>query len=741
MDARTASGDGRGQQGIIGFVIVVALVIAGATLVVFAGSTAISDLQQERTDAEARFVMEEVDTQLTEITNSDRSATGEFSLGDLEGQESRLVRRGYLNVTVNERTSCRTNVTLSSLRYESDDGETVGYEAGGVFVANDNGSALQTRPDLRFRNGSLDLTVTNLTGEVENDRNEAFYNATSSERESTRRSAKLVSGPCRRPDNVTVTVRSDFHVAWGAYLEDELNDSRSGITVETFDSNRTARAFIDQERLPRRTDDRRNTVVNLSRSPTADYMDDVEITGNTIRVRKGVSNDYSVYVQPLSERRLDIGRIREVEGATNVTGPPKDVVFVLDESGSMRDELPNGNTKLAAAQSAIKNFTGTLNGSRDRIALVGYSTVWASPSWADSHAWIWRTPHPDGKHLLPPSDEFNDTVDRTRPRGGTAGSAGLHKANVVHHLKSNQTRPSIVVFLSDGEFNANGMDGVGDNEAAEIRAEISRGQDVTVYTIGFGQSTDEFNETVLKEMASRTGGSYYYANNQSRLNAVFLNISRNIATTRQIARTPTSTNLTTGNGGTFPPQIAGDTDDLAATTRGGERFTNVNDPTAPTQFSHAFALADDESVTFNATTYECAEWRSTGIVRTNESTGESYSVARCTNMTTPDFKIDADNVTIYTDGDDASALLASGEDPAWWQNEINDSIDNRPDVDRDASAFLSMKSNQALVALDYPDGANSTNELVLLYQIGRAEEDAVAGDVINIRVRNVQADP
>jgi Mg-chelatase subunit ChlD len=687
--------------------------------------------------------MEEVDAQLTEITNSDRSATGEFSLGDLEGQESRLVRRGYLNVTVNERTSCRTNVTLSSLRYESDDGETVGYEAGGVFVANDNGSALQTRPDLRFRNGSLDVTVTNLTGEVENDRNGAFYNATSSERESTRRSAKLVSGPCRRPDNVTVTVRSDFYVAWGAYLEDELNDSRSGITVETFDSNRTARAFIDQERLPRRTDDRRNTVVNLSRSPTAAYIDDVEITGNTIRVRKGVSNDYSVYVQPLSERRLDIGRIREVEGATNVTGPPKDVVFVLDESGSMSDELPNGNTKLVAAQSAIKNFTGTLNGSRDRVALVGYSTDsdWATPSWADDHAWIWRTPHLDGKYLLPPSDEFNDTVDRTKPRGGTAGSAGLHKGNVVHHLKSNQTRPSIVVFLSDGEFNENGMDGAGDNEAAEIRAEISRGQDVTVYTIGFGQSTGEFNETVLKEMASRTGGSYYYASNQSRLNEVFLNISRNIATTRQIARTPTSTNLTTGNGGTFAPQIAGDTDDLAATTRGGERFANVNDPTAPTQFSHAFALADDESVTFNATTYECAEWRSTGIVRTNESTGESYSVARCTNMTTPDFELDADNVTIYTDGDDASDLLASGEDPAWWQNEINDSIDNRPDVDRDASAFLSMKSNQALVALDYPDGANSTNELVLLYQIGRAEEDAVAGDVINIRVRNVQADP
>lgn len=725
----------------IGFVIVVALVITGAILVVFAGSTAISDLQQERTDSEAQFVMEEVDAQLTEITNADQSATGEFSLGDLEGQESRLVRRGYLNVTVDERTGCRTNVTLSSIRYESDDGGTVAYEAGGVFVAGDNGSALQTPPDLRFRNGSLDVTVTNLTGEVENDRNGAFYNATSSERESTRRSAQLVSGPCRRPDNVTITVQSDFYMAWGAYLENELNASKPGTTVETFDSNRTARAYLGQNRLPRRTDDERNTVVNLSQSPTADYMEEVVIDGNTIRVKKNAPNDYSVYVQPVSEQRLDIGEIREVEGATNVTGPPKDVVFVLDESGSMDDELPNDNTKLAAAQSAIKNFTGTLNRSRDRVALVGYSTDSSTPYWADDHAWIWRTPHPGGKYLVPPSDAFNDTVDLTDHRGGTAGSAGLHKANVVHHLKSNQTRRSVVVFLSDGEFNENGMDGVGDNEAAEIRAEISKSQDTTVYTIGFGQSTFEFNETVLQEMADTTGGNYYYAENESRLNEVFRNISRNIATTRQIARTPTSTNLTTGNGGTFAPQIAGDTDDLAATTRGGERFVNINDPTAPTQFSHAFALADNESVTFNASTYECAEWRSTGIVRTNESTGESYSVARCTNMTTPDFEIDRDNVTIYTDGDDASTLLRGGENPAWWQDEINDSIDNRADVNRNASAFLSMKSNQALVVLDYPDGVNSTNKLVLLYQVGRAEEDAVADDVVNIRVRNVKADP
>ncbi|WP_436925208.1 vWA domain-containing protein [Halosimplex amylolyticum] len=722
---------GRGQSGIIGMVILIGLVLTGAMLVLVSGSSAISELQQDRSDTSSQVVMEGVDSKLATLTSSEYSARDRFSLGDLERNDARLIRSGFLNVTVNRNATCATNITLSSIRYENDEGQVVAYEAGGVWSANDNGSAMQTAPAVRFRNGSLDVSVTNLTGEVSNDKNQAFYNASTSTRESTARSQQVITGTCARPDNVTLEVQSDFYVAWGDYLEGEL-----GVETDVYASNRTAVAYLNQSDLPRRVDDSRNHVINMSEAP---YMDEVEIDGNTIRVTKNVSNDYSTYVEALSKNRVDIGQIRRIENAQNVSGPPLDVVFVLDESGSMGQHLPNGNTKLFAAQEAIKNFSTQLNASKDRVGLVGYSTKWDKPSWASDHAWIWRTPTPpdtNGRYLVRPSSAFNTTVEATEDRGGTAGSVGLDKANIVQHLKSNQTRQSVIVFLSDGEFNEKGMSGVGDNEAAEKRAETSGEQQATVYTIGFGQSTSDFNESVLQYIAGETGGEYYYASNQDELSDVFVDIATRISSTRQIARMPTSTSLQTGTGRTYAPQIAGDTDRIAVNTSGGTRYLNINDPTAPTLFSHSFALADNESLTFNASTYNCAEWRGTGITRSHN--GSSYQVTRCTNMTTEDQPLGADNATIFRDGDNMTSFLA-GDAPAWWQEDIEEAIDSRSDVHLNTTSNIThMKSNQALVILDYPDGTNSTNRLALLYQVGLAESEARPEGVINIRVNNVE---
>jgi len=751
----TGQDSGRGQSGMIGFVIVVGMVIAGAVVVVFAGSTALTDLQQERTDAQAEIVMEEVDSQLTTITSSDQSATGYFSLGDLDRQESRVVREGHLNVTVNRRTSCRANVPLSSIRYESDDDETVAYQAGGVFVANDNGSAVQTPPNLQFRNGSLDVTVTNVTGTVSNTRTGAFYNATSSTNQSAFLSRKVISGECVRPNNVTVHVRSDFYRAWGNYLRDELNASADGVTVRIHDSNRTAYAYISQSRLPRRVDDNRNNVVNLSTSPVADYMEDVDTSGNSITINKTGSNEYAVYVQPMSERRVDIGEIRRIENAQNVTGPPIDVVFVMDESGSMSwDANPEKSgcsqgeshsyctSKREAAITAAQNFVGQLNSSKDRVALVGFHEEW------NSKARYFRT---NGQYLTDDFDEFNDTLTDIDASGGTNMWAALRDGNKVQGLVSDQTRERVVILLSDGENDDETVE-IGDTYYDEVGAtrfyaREADEMDVTIHTIGFGDES-YLNEPLLKDVNGTTGGQYYFADNASELGDAFVDIATRVASTKQIARTPTSTNLTSESGAVFSPQIAGDIDGIASSTVGGNRFLNINDPTAPTHFSHAFPLSDEEAVTFNASIYECADgngdgsedWRGTGITRTHN--GSSYQVVRCTTMTTVDRTLDEDDVDIYTDGDSITSLV-TGDEPGWWQDSINDTIDSRRNVDRvtdGSDIYLEMKSNQAMVVLDYPDGASSTNRLVLLYQIGRAESDVRGEGVINIRVRNVEVD-
>ncbi|WP_415379667.1 vWA domain-containing protein [Halosimplex sp. TS25] len=734
----TIERSGRGQSGIVGMVILIGLVITGAMLVLVSGSSAISELQQDRSDASSQVVMEGADSKLASLTSSEYSARDRFSLGDLERNDARLIRSGFLNVTVNRNATCATNITLSSIRYENDEGQVVAYEAGGVWSANDNGSAMQTAPDVRYRNGSLDVSVTNLTGTVSNDKNQAFYNASTSSRESAARSQQVITGTCARPDNVTLEVQSDFYVGWGDYLQGEL-----GVETDVYASNRTAVAYLNQSDLPRRVDDSRNHVINMSEAP---YMDEVEIDGNEIRVTKNVSNDYSTYVEALSKNRVDIGQIRRIENAQNVSGPPLDVVFVVDESGSMswdanpsepgchqgRPGTSSCQSKREAVQEAIRMFVGDLNATKDRVGLIGFY----DPD--SDNAQYYRT---NGRYLTDSFDAFNTTVGYTTANGGTHGNAGLRDANRVHHLKSNQTRKRIVVYLSDGtnDDDDTWIDGTEYtlDEAAIYRSQQAAEMGSTIHTIGFGDKS-YIDQDVLKDINGSTGGRYYFADNASRLDDIFEDIATRISSTRQIARTPTSTSLQTGAGQTYAPQIAGDTDRLAVNTSGGTRYLNINDPTAPTLFSHGFALADNESLTFNASTYNCAEWRGTGITRSHN--GSSYQVTRCTNMTTADQSLGADDATVFRDGDNMTSFLA-GDAPAWWQEDIEEAIDSRSDVRLNSTSNIThMKSNQALVILDYPDGTNSTNRLALLYQIGLAESEARPEGVINIRVNNVEVD-
>ncbi|MFC7197071.1 hypothetical protein ACFQL4_24520 [Halosimplex aquaticum] len=257
----------------------------------------------------------------------------------------------------------------------------------------------------------------------------------------------------------------------------------------------------------------------------------------------------------------------------------------------------------------------------------------------------------------------------------------------------------------------------------------------TIHTIGFGDK-NYIDQDVLKDINGSTGGRYYFADNASRLDDIFEDIATRISSTRQIARMPTSTSLQTGAGRTYAPQIAGDTDRIAVNTSDGTQYLNINDPTAPTLFSHSFALADNESLSFNASTYNCAEWRGTGITRSHN--GSTYQVTRCTNMTTQDETLGADNATMFRDGDNMTSFL-EGDSPAWWQEDVEEAIDSRSDVRLNSTSnIVHMKSNQALVVLDYPDGTNSTNRLALLYQIGLAESEAKPEGVINIRVNNVK---
>jgi len=735
------AGDGRGQTGIIGAVLIIALVFIAALAVVATGSTTLGLAQEERSQEEAQLTMESVDGDLTRLTTSGRTAQARFSLRQIDSHESQLVRNGHVNVTVNRNATCSTEIPLSSVRYESESGEVVAYEAGGVWTdrRNDTGGAMQSEPDLGYRNGSIEVTVTNMTGTVSDSENLAFYNATNTTVESTRRSQQLLTGRCSRLNNVTIEVQSDFYRGWSTHLEDEF-----GVETETFESNRTTVVHLGQNRLPPRVNLSRNRVINFS---NATYVENVSIRNNTIRITKNNSREYSATVSALSEQRLDIGRVDQVAGTTALASPERDFVFVIDESGSMyADDAGGGTRRYQAAQDATQAAVGTLNESRDRAGLVGYSYswwpyYWGVPDWGDRHnyAWIYNT---SSEALTDSFDDFNDTVDDTSTIGGTPGSVAIYTGTQLLHTGSNQSRDRVMVLLTDGQFNVNDYpdpafdryDRSDSREAARRRAQQAAQADITIYTVGFG---GDANNTLLRQIADITGGENYTAGNQDELIDVFQNITgQTIPTTdNRIVRTPTSTNVTTDDGEVFPPRLPGGSDGIANTTVGGNQFSNINDPNTGAQFDHSFTLADNESLSFNASTYECDQYEGTGQFRVLN--GESYEITRCAEMSSVNRTIPPENVSVYTDGDDLTTLL-DDESPAWWQQSIEEAFAQRSDVSLSPSNITSMPSNYALVVLDYPDGTNSTNKLALLYELGISESEYSAEGVIDVRVNDIR---
>ncbi len=162
----------------------------------------------------------------------------------------------------------------------------------------------------------------------------------------------------------------------------------------------------------------------------------------------------------------------------------KDVIFVLDTSGSMEGE------KIAQAKSSLEYILDHLNAD-DRFNIVAFSTgvsIYA------------REPQPatDGGEAL----RF---IDDLRAVGGTNIDLALTEALAM----ADGERPQIIIFLTDG------LPTEGVTESERIVANVSRqaSQNVRIFTFGLG---DDVNTFLLDTVAQdNRGASSYVRPNES----------------------------------------------------------------------------------------------------------------------------------------------------------------------------------------------------------------------------------
>jgi Ca-activated chloride channel family protein len=209
-----------------------------------------------------------------------------------------------------------------------------------------------------------------------------------------------------------------------------------------------------------------------------------------------------------------------------------DIVLCLDVSESMLadDMAERGVTRLDAAKRAADEFVGSRR--HDRIALVPFAKhayrlcpltlhhEWVKKQLARIRVSISEETRQRLRLKAVPEEERGFTlIDGSRTAIGTA------LAVATAALKSSEAKSKVIILLTDGQNNFGKLSPL---EAADI----AKGMGVRVYTVGAGRATEEhsffgtrrvdpIDEETLREVASRTGGRFFRAEDEDSLRRIY----------------------------------------------------------------------------------------------------------------------------------------------------------------------------------------------------------------------------
>ncbi len=163
--------------------------------------------------------------------------------------------------------------------------------------------------------------------------------------------------------------------------------------------------------------------------------------------------------------------------------PPRNLVFLLDVSGSM-----NSASKLPLLKTALNMLTDQLRPS-DKVAIV----VYAGASGL----------------VLPPTsganaDRIHDALGRLESGGSTNGGAGIELAYRVARDSFQRGGINRVILATDGDFN------VGTTNQGDLVRLIERERESGVFLTVLGFGTGNVKDSTMESLADKGNGNYAY---------------------------------------------------------------------------------------------------------------------------------------------------------------------------------------------------------------------------------------
>ena len=219
---------------------------------------------------------------------------------------------------------------------------------------------------------------------------------------------------------------------------------------------------------------------------------------------------------------IALARPRTVDISSNTkTTKGIDIVMSMDVSGSMlaKDLKPN---RMESLKKVAKGFVE--NRPNDRIGIV----VYASEAYT-------KTPVTSDKAVV--LEAINSIKYDNVLVDGTGIGMGLTTA--VNRLKDSKAKSKIVILMTDGVNNAGFIE-------PQTASDIAKEYGIKVYTIGIGTNgmaefpyalapgggflfkmmKVEIDEEMMKSIAQKTGGKYFRATSNNRLESIYAEINK-----------------------------------------------------------------------------------------------------------------------------------------------------------------------------------------------------------------------
>lgn len=195
---------------------------------------------------------------------------------------------------------------------------------------------------------------------------------------------------------------------------------------------------------------------------------------------------------------------------------PSNTMLIIDRSGSMSEQDGSSGTKISNAITAADNFVDlTSQNPQNEIGLVSFSNSATTNS-----------------PLTTDYTSVKSQIGTLKASGSTCIQCAIDQANQAITSGKRSGVKNVIVLLTDGianyieGSNQQVSESTAEQAALTAAANAHSANDAIIFTIGLG---NDVNTSFLQQLATSTGGQYYFPPTTDNLNDIYSQISQIIA--------------------------------------------------------------------------------------------------------------------------------------------------------------------------------------------------------------------